>query len=350
MFNLTIGNQVSITFDWTPRNTGEYLLEFKINPQDFPIEVTKDNNYKSIDLDFKSDISISQTIIFSNSNPIDGETITITITLENVGNIDITDSFIVEIFDGLPDSGSAKIIKQYFVEDELPIGAGEEIFISVKWKTDGGGREHTIYIEVNPDHDFLEEDYDNNVAQQNINVRKKAAEDTDYSMLIVVFFVIVFGLIIFLILSPSKQATGKGKANSKDITEALGRWVEKKRNPRKKTVLCTDQYTAYDAFARKKNLMHKKIPGWDRKWTTKKIYHLQHVNNVHSKLKKWIRQFNGVSSKYLPNYLIYFKIQEIIKEYKDQERMLIKYSLKNNNSYLPVNKFKQHFNKQYYCT
>ena len=96
--------------------------------------------------------------------------------------------------------------------------------------------------------------------------------------------------------------------------------------------------------------MHKKIPGWDIKWTTKKIYHLQHVNNVLSKLKKWIRQFNGVSSKYLPNYLIYFKIQEIIKEYKDQERMLIKYSLKKNNSYLPANKFKQHFNKQYYCT
>ena len=146
------------------------------------------------------------------------------------------------------------------------------------------------------------------------------------------------------------KATGKGKANSKDITEALGRWVVKRRNPRKKTVLCTDQYTAYDAFARKKNLLHKKIPGWDRKWTTKKIYHLQHVNNLHSKLKKWIRQFNGVSSKYLPNYLIYFKIQEIVKNYNNQEESLIRYSLKKNDTYLSVNKFKQHFNKQYYCT
>ena len=31
---------------------------------------------------------------------------------------------------------------------------------------------------------------------------------------------------------------------SKDIIEALGRWVEKKNNPRKKTILCTDQYSA----------------------------------------------------------------------------------------------------------
>ncbi len=110
--------------------------------------------------------------------------------------------------------------------------------------------------------------------------------------------------------------------------------VVKRRNPRIITVLCTDQYTVYDAFARKKNLLHKKIPSWDRKWTTKKIFHLQHVNNVHSKLMKWIRQFNGVSSKYLPNYLIYFKIQEIVKNLNNQEAGLIRYSLKKNNAYL----------------
>ncbi|MGD2034325.1 MAG: IS1595 family transposase [Bacteroidales bacterium] len=146
------------------------------------------------------------------------------------------------------------------------------------------------------------------------------------------------------------KATGKCRPSSQDIIEALGKWVEKKRNTKKKTILCTDQYSGYNAFAQKKNLLHKQVPGWDRKWTTKKIYHLQHVNNVHSKLKNWIRQFNGVSSKYLPNYLIYFKIREIIKEYKNQEKMLIKYSLKKERTYLPVNKFHQHFIKQYYFT
>lgn len=49
---------------------------------------------------------------------------------------------------------------------------------------------------------------------------------------------------------------------------------------------------------------------------------------------KWIRQFNGVSSKYLPNYLIYFKIQEIVKNLNNQEAGLIRYSLKKNNAYL----------------
>jgi transposase-like protein len=146
------------------------------------------------------------------------------------------------------------------------------------------------------------------------------------------------------------RATGKSRPTSQDIVEALGRWVEKKRNLSKKTIFCTDQYSAYCTFARKKNLLHKQIPGWDRKWTNRRIYHLQHVNNVHSKLKKWIRQFNGVSSKYLPNYLIYFKIKEIVKDFKNQEDILLKYSLKYNNTYLPANKFHRHFIKQYYCT
>lgn len=146
------------------------------------------------------------------------------------------------------------------------------------------------------------------------------------------------------------QATGKSRVTSQAVIEALGKWVEKKRNKNKRIIFCTDQYTAYDAFARKKNLIHKKIPGWDRKWTKKKIYHIQHVNNLHSKLKKWIRQFNGVSTKYLPSYLIYFKIQEIIKDFQNQEELLLKYSLKNNNTHLPTSKFHRYFIKQYYCT
>jgi hypothetical protein len=34
-----------------------------------------------------------------------------------------------------------------------------------------------------------------------------------------------------------------------------------------------------------------------------KLFHIQNVNAFHSRLKKWIRRFNGVSTKYLDNYL-----------------------------------------------
>lgn len=31
------------------------------------------------------------------------------------------------------------------------------------------------------------------------------------------------------------------------------------------------------------------------------IYHIQHINAVHSKLKKWMNRFNGVATKYINN-------------------------------------------------
>lgn len=37
------------------------------------------------------------------------------------------------------------------------------------------------------------------------------------------------------------------------------------------------------------------------------IYHLNNVNAYHSRLKRWLRPFNGVSTKYLPNYLTWFQ-------------------------------------------
>ncbi|GFZ33247.1 hypothetical protein CSC2_37730 [Clostridium zeae] len=34
------------------------------------------------------------------------------------------------------------------------------------------------------------------------------------------------------------------------------------------------------------------------------IYHIQHINTFHRKLKKWMNRFNGVATKYLDNYLL----------------------------------------------
>ena len=33
------------------------------------------------------------------------------------------------------------------------------------------------------------------------------------------------------------------------------------------------------------------------------VFHIQNVNAYHSRLKTWMRRFNGVATKYLPNYL-----------------------------------------------
>ncbi|MEM6816930.1 MAG: IS1595 family transposase, partial [Bacteroidota bacterium] len=44
------------------------------------------------------------------------------------------------------------------------------------------------------------------------------------------------------------------------------------------------------------------------------VYHIQHVNSTHHRLKKWIEnQFWGVATKYLHQYLNWFRIKQTLK-------------------------------------
>lgn len=69
-------------------------------------------------------------------------------------------------------------------------------------------------------------------------------------------------------------------------------------------ILCTDAWRAYCKFARAKGMEHYSLK--DRH-VFKGIYHIQNVNSYHSRMKKWMDRFNGVASKYLDNYLAWFK-------------------------------------------
>lgn len=45
-----------------------------------------------------------------------------------------------------------------------------------------------------------------------------------------------------------------------------------------------------------------------------KIYHVQHVNSIDSRMKKWIEnRFMGVSTKYLQKYMNWFRFKEMLK-------------------------------------
>ena len=51
------------------------------------------------------------------------------------------------------------------------------------------------------------------------------------------------------------------------------------------------------------------------------VYHLQHVNSLHSAFKRWLMPFNGVSSKYISNYLAWFKFLQLSKKNKKTDRI-----------------------------
>lgn len=55
------------------------------------------------------------------------------------------------------------------------------------------------------------------------------------------------------------------------------------------SILCTDSHKSYNKFARDLSLDHKRIPSGKHK---EAVYHIQHINFIHSKLKGWMRVFN----------------------------------------------------------
>lgn len=46
------------------------------------------------------------------------------------------------------------------------------------------------------------------------------------------------------------------------------------------------------------------------------IYHIQHINDVPSKLKKWMNRFNGIATKYISNYMYWFKWLQLFENDK----------------------------------
>lgn len=66
------------------------------------------------------------------------------------------------------------------------------------------------------------------------------------------------------------------------------------------SILCIDSHKSYVQFTKDFSLDHERIKRGKHK---EGIYHIQHINAVHSKLKKWMNRFNGVATKYINNYM-----------------------------------------------
>ncbi|SDG46009.1 ISXO2-like transposase domain-containing protein [Paenibacillus sp. cl6col] len=92
------------------------------------------------------------------------------------------------------------------------------------------------------------------------------------------------------------------------IAEELERCFEKE------VVLCTDSATNYKAFAKQKGIPHEMINASKGIHVKKGVFHIKHVNSYHQRLKKWMERFNGVATKYMDNYLSWFRFLELHKQ------------------------------------
>ena len=70
------------------------------------------------------------------------------------------------------------------------------------------------------------------------------------------------------------------------------------------TILITDKHPSYKAFAKDNSeIKHKALLAKNHVDKKDKSIHLQRVNNTHKQVRDFLKPFNGVSSKYLQNYL-----------------------------------------------
>lgn len=74
-------------------------------------------------------------------------------------------------------------------------------------------------------------------------------------------------------------------------------------------VLVSDGADAYASFAAKAAIEHVGLV-ISRGEHRRGVFHIQNVNAYHSRLKTWMRRFNGVATKYLPSYLGWRRMYE----------------------------------------
>ncbi len=75
-------------------------------------------------------------------------------------------------------------------------------------------------------------------------------------------------------------------------------------------VLCTDGAKVYKTFARLTGVVHRALNVQQGIHVIDGVFHIQNVNAYDSRLKTWMRRFNGVATKYLDSYLGWHRILE----------------------------------------
>jgi len=94
-------------------------------------------------------------------------------------------------------------------------------------------------------------------------------------------------------------------------------------------VLCTDGNSIYQTFTNEAKIPHKRIVRLNKVNVVEEIFHIQNLNAYISRLKNWLRRFNGVATKYLENYLGWRRIIET-KEIKISPQYYLKQALRKN--------------------
>ena len=105
-----------------------------------------------------------------------------------------------------------------------------------------------------------------------------------------------------------------GRLKKVDIENAIGSRIKPIQ-----TILCSDGHVSYKGFAIDNKIEHHPLKAIIKQHVKNGVYHIQHVNSTHNRIKKWIdNTFWGVSTKYLQQYLNWYRTKEMIKNRNDK--------------------------------
>ena len=93
------------------------------------------------------------------------------------------------------------------------------------------------------------------------------------------------------------RKAGIGRVRAEEIDNVIGEYIHPS------ALFCTDTGTNNKKIAKIKGLHHETVNERQKQRVKKGIFHIQHFNNFHNRLKGWMERFQGVATKYLDNYL-----------------------------------------------
>lgn len=106
---------------------------------------------------------------------------------------------------------------------------------------------------------------------------------------------------------------GKGRISLKDIEDVLGDRIDDE------ATLCTDSHASFRAFAKNNRIKYRPVNVSKGQRVVKKVFHVQHVNSAHARMKGWMTRFKGVSTKHLNSYAQWFGLMEETKSLNNRE-------------------------------
>ncbi len=107
--------------------------------------------------------------------------------------------------------------------------------------------------------------------------------------------------------SITMQVAKIGRIDTKSIEKTIGGLVSNEN------ILCSDAHPSIISWAKGKKLEHHTFVA-SRQHVKSKCYHVQHVNSIDNRYERWVKDFYGVATKYLENYLNWFVFLEKLKK------------------------------------